>query len=121
MQDRKGQKTLRTGSGFPVFESAGARRRIALSITNKGVKGYTGKRRLIAVVEKDAAGQILDYAGRKNKSSSFAKNLGVHNGFASRFMWPAAEKHKDAVRASIRKSVREIERDVNMRLRMRSI
>ncbi|MEI8285762.1 MAG: hypothetical protein WCG15_00545 [Actinomycetes bacterium] len=121
MQDRKGQKTLRTGSGFPVFESAGARRRIALSITNKGVKGYTGKRRLIAVVEKDASGQILDYAGRKNSSNQFARNLSKKNGKASRFMWPAAEKHKDAVRASIRKSVREIERDVNMRLRMRSI
>lgn len=121
MQDRKGQKTLRTGSGFPVFESAGARRRIALSITNKSVKGYTGKRRLIAVVEKDAAGSILDYAGRKNSRSQFARNLSAKNGKASRFMWPAAEKHQDAVRASIRKSVLEIERDVNMRLRARSI
>ena len=117
MQDRKGQKTLRTGTGFPVFESAAARRRIALSITNKGVKGFTGKRRLIAVVEKDAAGQILDYAGRKNSSNVFARNLSAKNGKASRFMWPAAEKHLDTVRKSIQASVRDIERQANRELR----
>jgi hypothetical protein len=116
-RDTVGQKTLRTSGRFPVFEANAARRRIALSITNKSVKGFKGRRRLIAMVEKDAAGELADM----NQGNAMARNQAAKYGKASRFMWPAAEKHLDTVRVSIRKSVREIERDVNMRLRMRSI
>lgn len=112
-RDTVGQKTLRTSGRFPVFEANAARRRIALSVTNKPVKGFTGRRRLIAVVEKDAAGELAD----NNQGNPMGNNLAAKNGKASRFMWPAAEKHLDTVRKSIRASVRDIERQANRELR----
>lgn len=117
MQDIKGQKTLRTGTGFPVFEPAAARRRIALSIANKRVKGYSGRRRIVAIEEKDAAGMILDYAGRKDASNRFGRALNVRNSRASRFMWPAAEGKIDDVRAAMRAAIKDVEREMNRELR----
>ena len=110
---------VRSGkSRLPVWDSGRARRRIGASVTRKRVRGYTGRRLLISVRQGDAAGAAYDMAGRAS-SNVFASNLSSRHGSASRGMWPAAEKHMNAVHDSIKESVREVERQINRELRTR--
>jgi len=121
MQDRRGRRTLRTGGGFPVLVPSKAKSGIGLSVKNKRVTAMTGKMLLIAMVQKDAAGIILEAAGRKSVDSSFEQNLQTKHGTKSRYMWPAAEKNLPAVRASIEKSIKAIEKDLNAELKKRPV
>lgn len=112
-------KIVRSGSKrLPVWESGPARRRIGATVARKKRRGYDGRMLLVAVRQNDAAGAVFDIAGRKNPGSQFARNLeSAGYGTPSRGMWPAAENHKDAVRDSIKASVREVERQINRELR----
>lgn len=116
--DRRG--VVRAGaSRMPVWNSGSAKRRIGASIARKRVRGFKGRRMLIAVRQMDAAGAVFDMAGRRS-SNQFAANLTASTSLkASRYMWPAAEKNMDAVRDSIKNSVKEVERQINAELRSR--
>lgn len=116
--DKRG--VVRAGaSRMPVWNSGSAKRRIGASVAKKRVAGFKGRRTLIAVRQMDAAGAVLDMAGRASRNQ-FATNLsGATGKNASRYMWPAAEKNMGAVRDSIKESVKEIEKQINAELRSR--
>lgn len=116
-QDMKGRKTLRTASGFPVFNAASAKRGVTLSIRNKKRKGYGGKWLAVAMVQNDAAGMIFDYARKSINNNRFPNALNVRNPDPSRYMWKAAEENLGAVNASMRASIKETEKKINRMLR----
>lgn len=115
-QDIKGRKTMRTGSGFPVYNPASAKRGVSLSIRNKRVKGYGGKSLLVAMVQNDAAGIIYDYARKSSNNNLFVRGLSKRNPEPSRYMWKAAEENMGSVHASMRDSIRDVEKRINRRL-----
>lgn len=114
-----GQGVVRAGgSRLPIWSSGPAKRRIGVSIVRKRRSGYTGKMLLIRVRQMDAAGAVFDIAGRRNADNPLDKSLkSAGFGGASRGMWPAAMRHKDAVHDSIKASVHEVERQINAELR----
>lgn len=119
--DIKDKKTVRYAgkSRLPVWNSGSAKRRIGVSLARKRVKGFKGRRTLIAVRQMDASGAAFDMAGRAT-NNTFGQNLSSATGLkASRYMWPAAEKHMGAVRNSIKDSIKEIEKQINAELRSR--
>lgn len=116
-QDIKGRKTLRTGSGFPVFNPGTAKRGVTLSIRNRKRKGYGGKWLAVAMVQKDAAGMIFDYANKSTNQNKFPTALNVRNPRPSRYMWKAAEENIGSVRDSMRDSVRATEKIINRKLK----
>ncbi len=116
MQDMKGRKTLRTASGFPVYNPASARRGVILSIRNKRRKGYGGRSLLVAMVQNDAGGMIFDYARQRSNNNLFVRGLNSRNPRPSRYMWKAAEENMGSVRASLRASIRDVEKTINRRL-----
>ena len=103
-------------SRLPVWNGPEARRRIGVSIRRKGVRGYSGRRLLIAVRQGSASGAVFDIAGRASRNQ-FGQNLSSKYGGASRSMWPAAEAHLADVRESMRRTVLEVERQINAELR----
>lgn len=107
------------GSPLPVWESARANRRIGIMVQRKRVKGFTGRRALVALRQTDAAGQALDMAG-KVTSTPFSRNLTARFGPPSRGMWPAVEKNRSKIDSSMEKSKREMEGVINSALRSRS-
>lgn len=116
MQDIKGRKTLRTASGFPVYNPASAKRGVTLSIRNKRRKGYGGRSLLVAMVQNDAGGMIFDYARQSSNNNLFVKGLDRRNPKPSRYMWKAAEENMGSVNASLRASIRDVEKTINRRL-----
>ena len=116
MQDIKGRKTLRTGSGFPVYNPVSAKRGVILSIRNKRRKGYGGRSLLVAMVQNDAGGMIFDYARQSSNNNLFVKGLNSRNPKPSRYMWKAAEENMGSVNASLRASIRDVEKTINRRL-----
>lgn len=106
-------------SRMPVWNSADARRRIGVSIRRTKVRGFTGRRLLIAVRQGSASGAVFDIAGRKS-GNQFGANLSSKFGGASRSMWPAAEAHMQDVHNSIIRTVREVEKQINAELRSRA-
>ena len=116
MQDIKGRKTLRTASGFPVYNPASAKRGVTLSIRNKRRKGYGGRSLLVAMVQNDAGGMIFDYARQSSNNNLFVKGLNSRNPKPSRYMWKAAEENMGSVNASLRASIRDVEKTINRRL-----
>lgn len=116
-QDIKGRKTLRTASGFPVFNPASAKRGVTVSIKNKKRKGYGGKWLAVAMVQNDAAGMIFDYARRSTNQNKFPNALNTRHPDPSRYMWKAAEQNLGAVNASMRDSIRQAEKKINRQLR----
>ena len=116
MQDIKGRKTLRTASGFPVYNPVSAKRGVILSIRNKRRKGYGGRSLLVAMVQNDAGGMIFDYARQSSNNNLFVKGLNSRNPKPSRYMWKAAEENMGSVNASLRASIRDVEKTINRRL-----
>jgi hypothetical protein len=115
------ERYAKKGSGqpLPIWSSTTAKRRINSSVRRKRVSGYKGRMLLITVRQTDASGSVFDMAGRVNKSSVFARNLSRKFGDASRTMWPAADKNRALVHASLKASVLEVERQINQELRRR--
>lgn len=103
-------------SRMPVWNGPEARRRINVVVRRTKVQGFSGRRLLVAVRQGSASGAVFDIAGRSS-SNQFGRNLSAKYGQASRSMWPAAEQHLPEVRASIKRTVLEIERQINAELR----
>lgn len=61
------------------------------------------------------ANMVFDMAGRRN-ASAFADSLTMKFGPPSRIMWPAMEKHQDAVQDGIGKVVDKIVEETNRQL-----
>lgn len=116
-QDIKGRKTLRTASGFPVFRPSQAKRGVTLSMRSRRKKGYGGKWLAIAMVQKDAAGMIFDYAKKSTNQNRFPAGLNVRNPKPSRYMWKAADDNMKELRKSIKRAAKDAERAVNKKLR----
>lgn len=114
------RKTLRhaSDSRFPVFISASAKRRVGIIVRRQRVKGFTGRRALVALRQSDAAGEVFDMAGKH--PNQFGSNLsGKFNLNPSRLMWPMVEKHRGTIDASMEKAKREMEGVINAQLRSR--
>ena len=107
------------GSASPVWDSGSAKRKIGIIVQRKRVKGFTGRRALVALRQNDAAGQMFDLAGRKHPNV-FASNLSSRFGQASRYMWPTVEKHRDTTTASMERAKRDMEKTINEELRKRA-
>lgn len=117
MQDIKGRKTLRSGTGFPVYNPASAKRGVTLSIRSKRRKGYGGRSLLVAMVQNDAGGMIFDYARKSSNNNLFVRGLRKRTPRKpSRYMWPAAEENMGSVESSVRASVKDVEKTINRRL-----
>jgi hypothetical protein len=116
-QDMKGRKTLRTSSGFPIYNPASAKRGVTVSIRSKGARGFSGKGLLVAMVQNDAGGMIFDYASKSTNNNLFPRGLSKRNPEPSRYMWKAAEENMGSVRDSLQRSISEVERQFNRRLR----
>ena len=99
----------------PIWDSGGAKRKIAIIVRRQRVKGFTGRRALVALRQNDAAGQVFDVA-RKN---TFGQNLTSTWRSPSRYMWPAAEKHREVVKVSITRAKFDMEEIINAELRSR--
>lgn len=109
---------LRSGSQrMPVWSSGSAKRKIAIVVQRKRVKGFTGRRALVALRQNDAAGAVYDMAGKH--PNVFGSNLTGRFGEPSRYMWPTVEKHRDAAVASVERAKKDMEREINARLRRR--
>lgn len=81
---------------------------------------FTAKRnqeeiRLITLVQKNAAGQILDMAGRKSGSGSFVPQLTARAGTASRYMWPTVERNLPRVEAALEQAAQNMADTINRR------
>lgn len=113
--NRSRQVRYQGASRLPVWDSGGAKRKIAIIVRRQRVKGYTGRRALVALRQNDAAGQVFDVA----RQGTFGQNLTNSWRGPSRYMWPAAEKHRDTVKASITRSKFDMEAIINAELRMR--
>jgi len=105
-------------SRLPAWEN-NAKRKINTRVRRERVRGMGGRRVLIRVVQGSASGSVWDMAGRRNTSSTFARNLTARFGSASRGMWPAAEKHLDDVQETVQKAVFNMEDVINEALRER--
>jgi len=106
---------LRQGSSrLPVWSSPSAKRKIGIMVRRQKMKGYTGRRALVALRQNDAAGAVFDIAGTGN---TFGRNLEAKFGSRSRYMWPAAEKHRDTVQQSINRAKFDMEEVINEALR----
>ena len=106
------------GSRMPVWDSGGAKRKIAVIVRRQRVKGFTGRRALVALRQNDAAGQVFDVAGRRN-ANVFGNNLTKTWRSPSRYMWPAVEKHRETVKVSITRAKFDMEEIINAELRAR--
>ena len=110
------RKTLKTRSGFPVYVPGKAKSGVKLSIRNKRQKGYGGRSLLFAMVQNDAAGMIFDRARQSKNNNLFIRGLNSRNPRPSRYMWKAAEENMSTVHASLRASIRDVEKTINRRL-----
>lgn len=95
--------------GRTGFEPASVRRGISARIK------FTAKKTqneipLMTLVQKDAAGQIFDMAGRKNGSSQFVRSL---PGSASRYMWPTVERNLPRVEAALLEAANKMAETIN--------
>lgn len=115
------RKTLRhsSSSRFPVYVAASAKRRVGVIVRRQRLKGFTGRRALVALRQSDAAGEVFDMAGKH--PNLFGSNLSGKFGMnPSRLMWPMVEKHRSTIDSSMEKSKREMEGVINSALRSRS-
>lgn len=111
-------RTLRHGgeSRLPVFISASAKRRVGVIVRRQRVKGFSGRRALVALRQSDAAGQVFDLAGKKQ--NQFGTNLSNKWHLdPSRLMWPTVERHKDQIHQSMTRAKFDMEALINEQLR----
>jgi hypothetical protein len=105
-------------AGTPYWEFGKAKSGVRSSVKKQGARQMKGKAILVSIRQSNGAGEVFDMAGKKS-NSIFTRNLTAKWGGPSRRMWPAAEKHKPAVVASINKSVTSMEDIINEELRAR--
>ena len=121
VMDIKGRHTVRsTGkSRMPIWNGDAAKRGIGLSFANRKVSigNLSGKTMVFAFVQKDGAGITYNSAGHKT-SNVFSRNLTAKHGPGQRYMWPVAKQHLPLIRASIKATLKDVERETNERLRM---
>lgn len=109
----------RAGSSrMPAWTGAKAKRSVGLSLKNQKIKGSQARVTFFRMIAKDASAAVFDMAGRRTRNQ-FADNLASKYGTASRFMWPAAEKHLPTVRKSIERARDDMEDIINAELRTR--
>lgn len=111
-------RTMRHGgtARMPVYIAASARRRVGVIVRRQRVKGFSGRRALVALRQSDAAGQVFDLAG-KNRNQ-FGSNLSSKWGLdPSRLMWPTVERRKDVITSSITQAKFDMEAIINEQLR----
>ena len=111
-------RTLRHGgtARMPVYVSSSAKRRIGVIVRRQRVKGFSGRRALVALRQSDAAGQVFDLAG-KNRNQ-FGTNLSAKWHLdPSRLMWPTVERRKDTIHQSVTRAKFDMEKIINEQLR----
>jgi len=112
------RSTTKGGSASPVWDSSQAKRKIGIIVQRKRVKGFTGRRALVALRQNDAAGQMFDLAGKN--PNVFGANLARKFGAPSRGMWPTVEKNHTMIQGSIERAKRDMEHTINAELRSRA-
>jgi len=121
VMDIRGRHTVRSAgaSRLPVWDSDRARRGIGLSFANRRVRlgELSGRTMVFAFVQRDGAGITFNSAGHKT-NNVFSKNLTAKYGKGQRYMWPVAKSKLPMIRREVKRTLEEVERVTNERLRM---
>jgi hypothetical protein len=116
---RKTEGIARVSGKTPPYYPAAARKGVKVRF-----RGSAGSRdpkvfRLLTLVQLDAAGAVLDMAGRRSAGRGsgvqFVANLNRGHGGASRVVWKAAEANRADVAATITRAAAQMQRTINER------
>lgn len=114
--------STRGGAGWPGFNQSDVASGIVKSKAQRRVRGdYTTSAG--ALINKSAAGAILEVAGRKTKGSTdrtqgaqFLRTLSARFGKASRVIWSVVDKDRERIEKNVNQALEEAKRELNRHL-----